>query len=219
MEHAMSKIQVPEWVPLFPLPNVVFFPKTYLPLHIFEPRYCQMVEEALAADRMIGMVLLKEGWEKEYDQNPAIYEIGSIGRIVRSQRFDDGKYDIILYGLKRFTVRGENFERPYRQGKVEILSEPVAQPLPLLLKQNLVELLTQFYNKLNGGEEMRSILELGLEDDALISTLAAGLPFTVLEKQFLLEAETLYQRGRRLADLIQLRLYVIPGGKENDAES
>ncbi|HZR47414.1 MAG TPA: LON peptidase substrate-binding domain-containing protein [Candidatus Manganitrophaceae bacterium] len=72
----MSKIQVPEWIPIFPLPNVVFFPKTYLPLHIFEPRYCQMVEEALAAERVIGMVLLKEGWEKDYDQNPPVYEIG-----------------------------------------------------------------------------------------------------------------------------------------------
>jgi Lon protease-like protein len=215
----MAKIQVPEWIPLFPLPNVVFFPKTYLPLHIFEPRYCQMVEEALAADRMIGMVLLKEGWEQEYDRNPATYEIGSVGKIVRSQRFDDGKYDIILYGLKRFTVRDEKFEKPYRQAKVELFTEPDAQPLPDLLKQNLVELLTQFYDELNGGEEMESILELGLEDDALISTLAAGLPFTVLEKQFLLEAETLYRRSRRLADLIQLRLHAIPGGQEDDAES
>lgn len=215
----MSKIQVPEWIPIFPLPNVVFFPKTYLPLHIFEPRYCQMVEESLAADRMIGMVLLKEGWENEYDQNPAVYEIGSVGKIVRSQRFDDGKYDIILYGLKRFTIRDEKFDKPYRQGKVDLLSEPAAQPLPLPLKQNLVELLTQFYHQSNGGEEMQSILELGLEDDALIATLAAGLPFTVLEKQFLLEAETLYRRGRRLADLIQLRLHAIPGGNEADAES
>lgn len=215
----MSKIQVPDWIPIFPLPNVVFFPKTYLPLHIFEPRYCRMVEEALAADRMIGMVLLKEGWEEQYDRNPEIYEIGSLGKIVRSQRFDDGKYDIILYGLKRFSVRDERFEKPYRQGKVEILIEPAAQTFPSPLKQNLVELLTQFYHKLNGGEEMQSILELGLEDDALISTLAAGLPFTVVEKQFLLEAETLYRRGRRLADLLQLRLHAIPGGKENDVES
>ena len=215
----MAKIQLPEWIPLFPLPNVVFFPKTYLPLHIFEPRYCRMVEEALAADRMIGMVLLREGWEQEYDRNPPIYEIGSVGRIVRFQRFDDGKYDVILYGLKRFTVRDENFERPYRQAKIDILAEAVAQPLPELLKQNLVELLTQFYDELNGGEEMESILELGLEDEALIATLAAGLPFTVLEKQFLLEAETLYRRSRRLADLIQLRLHAIPGGQENDAES
>jgi len=215
----MSKIQVPDWIPIFPLPNVVFFPKTYLPLHIFEPRYCQMIDEALAADRMIGMVLLKEGWEEEYDRDPDIYEIGSLGRIVRSQRLDDGKYDIILYGLKRFSVRDQKFEKPYRQGKVEILTEPAAQPLPSLLKQNLVELLTQFYHKLDGGEEMQSILELGLEDDALISTLAVGFPFTVVEKQFLLEAETLYRRGRRLADLIQLRLHAIPGGKENDVES
>jgi Lon protease-like protein len=219
MENPMSKFQVPEWIPIFPLPNVVFFPKTYLPLHIFEPRYCQMIQEALTADRVVGMVLLKEGWEETYDQNPAIYEVGSVGKIVRSQRFDDGKYDIILYGLKRFTVRDEKFDKPYRQGKVDLLSEPPAQPLPLPLKQSLVKLLTEFYHQSNSGEEMQSILELGLEDDALIATLAAGLPFTVLEKQFLLEAETLYRQGRRLADLIQLRLHAIPGGNEADAES
>lgn len=214
----MAKTQIPEWIPLFPLPNVVFFPKTYLPLHIFEPRYRRMVEEALAADRMIGMVLLKEGWEEEYDGHPPIYQIGSVGRIVRSKRLPDGEYDIILYGLKKFTIQGENFEKPYRQARIKIASEPVAQGIPSPLKQHIVKLSAQFNDKAS-HEEIQSILELGLEDDAFIATLAAGLPFTILEKQFLLEAETLYRRGRRLADLIQMRLDTAHEERGSDAES
>lgn len=205
----MANLPTPEWIPLFPLPNVVFFPKTYLPLHIFEPRYCQMVEDALVGNRLIGMVLLKEGWEDEYDQNPPIYDVGSVGKIVRSERFEDGKFDIILYGLKKFIVKNENLDKSYRQGAVELIDEPAAEPLAPLLKNLLLKRLQEFHRKIGGSEELQSVLELGLEDDTLIATLASGLPLTGLEKQFLLESENFPQRGRRLADLIQLRLQAI----------
>ncbi|MEK7222586.1 MAG: LON peptidase substrate-binding domain-containing protein, partial [Nitrospirota bacterium] len=63
----LEPIAIPSVIPLFPLPNVVFFPRTYLPLHVFEPRYCRMVRDAASSHRMIGMVLLKEGWESDYE--------------------------------------------------------------------------------------------------------------------------------------------------------
>ncbi len=205
----MAKIQIPEWVPLFPLPNVVFFSKTYLPLYIFEPRYCEMVEEALQGDRLIGMVLLKEGWEGDYDRNPPIYQTGSIGKIVRSQRLDDGRYNIILYGLKKCLIRAERYDRSYRQGRIDIVEEPQTEILPHPLKEKLVELTMRYRQKMSDKESLESILETGLQDDILVATLSAGLPLTVLEKQFLLEAEDLHQRTRRLAELMEMGLQAI----------
>lgn len=205
----MAEIQIPEWVPLFPLPNVVFFPKTYLPLHIFEPRYREMVQDALGGDRMIGMVLLKEGWEIDYDRNPPIYQIGSVGKIVRSQRQDDGRYNILLYGLKKFRVREESHDRSYRQGHIDIVEEPQTESLLAPVKERLVELTMRYRQKMPGGEALESVLEMGLQDDTLVATLSAGLPLTVLEKQFLLEAEDPHQRARRLTELMEMGLQTI----------
>jgi Lon protease-like protein len=205
----MAKTQIPESVPLFPLPNVVFFPKTYLPLHIFEPRYREMVEDVLAGDRMIGMVLLKEGWEINYDGNSPIHETGSVGRIVRSQRLDDGRYNIILYGLKKCLIRGESQDRSYRQGRIDIVEEPPTELLPAPLKERLLDLILRYRQKLPWAEALESILEIGLEDDVLVATLSAGLPLTVFEKQFLLEASDLSQRARRLAELMEMGLHTI----------
>ncbi len=88
-------------VPLFPLSSVVFFPNTLLPLHIFEPRYKEMVNAAINNEKIIGMALLKPGWESDYYGNPDVYDIIGMGRIVSSDVFEDGKINIILYGLKR----------------------------------------------------------------------------------------------------------------------
>ncbi|HLG22250.1 MAG TPA: LON peptidase substrate-binding domain-containing protein, partial [Candidatus Manganitrophaceae bacterium] len=183
----MSPIEIPNWIPLFPLPNVVFFPKTYLPLHIFEPRYRQMVEESLQGDRIIGMILLKEGWEEDYNGNPPFYDTGTAGKIVRSQPLEDGTHDIILYGMTKFAVQQEDREKPYRRGRIRPIQEDLLEPIPAPLKEKLVDLAPRYHPK--GKEELQTVLEMGLEDDALIATLCAGLPLTVLEKQFLLEAE------------------------------
>ena len=92
---------VPERIPLFPLPNLVFFPKTYLPLHVFEPRYRQMVADAAAGGQCIGMALLKEGWEEQYDGNPPIFSIGCVGRLASVQALPDGRSNILLQGLEQ----------------------------------------------------------------------------------------------------------------------
>jgi uncharacterized protein len=83
-------------LPLFPLPNVVLFPNVFLPLHIFEPRYREMVADALASDRMIGMVLLRPGWERNYEGRPPVYPIGCSGVMTHAERLRDGRYDIVL---------------------------------------------------------------------------------------------------------------------------
>src|SRR5204862_66647 len=94
-------------LPLFPLPNVVLFPNVFLPLHIFEPRYREMVGDALAGDRMIGMVLLKPGWESDYEGRPPVYPIGCSGVITHAERLQDGRFNIVLRRVARRAARDE----------------------------------------------------------------------------------------------------------------
>src|SRR5262245_55590778 len=113
-----------ELLPLFPLPNVVLFPNVFLPLHIFEPRYRLMVADAIAGDRMIGMVLLRPGWDSDYEGRPPVYPIGCSGLITHVERLSDGRYNIVLRGLERFTIVAEDASRPYRLAVTEPLHEP-----------------------------------------------------------------------------------------------
>ena len=109
---------LPETLPIFPLPNVVLFPHVFLPLHIFEPRYRAMVAEALDGDRIIGMTLLKPGWEGEYEARPPVYPIGCAGLITHAERMADGRFNIVLRGLEKFRVLGEDSSKPYRIAQV-----------------------------------------------------------------------------------------------------
>ena len=86
---------LPGTIPIFPLPNVVLFPNVFLPLHIFEPRYRAMVADALAGDRIIGMVLLQPGYEANYEGRPPVFTIGCGGVITHADPLDDGRYNIV----------------------------------------------------------------------------------------------------------------------------
>src|SRR5512138_2484886 len=101
---------LPLTIPLFPLPNVVLFPNVCLPLHIFEPRYREMTADALAGDRIIGMVLLRPGWEGNYEGRPPIYEVGCAGLITHAENLDDGRYNLVLRGMEKFRVLREQYQ-------------------------------------------------------------------------------------------------------------
>src|SRR3979411_585537 len=110
-------------LPLFPLPNVVLFPNVFLPLHIFEPRYREMVADAVASDRMIGMVLLRPGWERDYEGRPPAYPGGCSGVRPPGQRLFGGRYNLVLRGLERFRIVDEDNDRSYRRATIEPLPE------------------------------------------------------------------------------------------------
>ena len=99
--------QRPDWIPIFPLPSVVFFPGVDLPLHIFEPRYREMTEAALEGDRRIGMVTVQPGHVAEMAGDPPVFEVGCAGRITEHRRHDDGRFDIVLIGEERFRIEDE----------------------------------------------------------------------------------------------------------------
>ena len=111
-------------VPLFPLPNVVLFPRAVLPLHIFEERYKEMTADALRGRRLIAMSLLRPGWERDYYSKPAIEPVVCVGQIVSHERLPDGKYNLLLQGQGRArVVREISTENPYRVAELLDLVE------------------------------------------------------------------------------------------------
>jgi len=119
-------------VPLFPLPNVVLFPGAILPLHVFEERYKRMTADAIDGDGLIGMALLRPGWEKEYYTRPAIEPVVCVGRVVAHERLDDGKFNFLLQGQVRAKIISEEKgDLPYRVARVEPLSQTPTMEIDL----------------------------------------------------------------------------------------
>jgi Lon protease-like protein len=192
-------------LPLFPLPNVVLFPGVFLPLHIFEPRYRAMTADALAGDRMIGMTLLKPGFEAEYEGRPPIYAVGCAGLITHAEPLQDGRFNLVLQGVERFRVMAEDDSRPYRRGVVERLGGDTAAPADAAALRGLRDRIEQGLLPLveRAGGEL-NIPPL-MPDADVIHALAQYLDLTVIEKQALLECETLLARGAALADLLEMK--------------
>ena len=111
-------------VRLFPLPNLVLFPHVMQPLRIFEPRYKDLLEDALAGDGLIGMAALAPGWERDYEGRPAIYPIACLGRITAHCRLPDGTYNVLLLGLRRIRLLAElPTSRRFREAQAELCND------------------------------------------------------------------------------------------------
>src|SRR2546425_9806703 len=204
----LEPIRIPSVIPVFPLPNVVFFPRTYLPLHIFETRYRRMVRDAAPSHQMIGMVLLKEGWETDYEGTPAIFPIGAVGRMVTVQALSDGRFNILLQGLSRFEIQEELGCESYRQGQIKLTNFTTSEAkLPSEVRTELVKMAGNFLLTREDAVPLGTFLKQPLDDEALVQNLSFAMVFTPLEKQFLLEADSLVQQARRLLDLLQFKRY------------
>ena len=203
---------LPSAVPLFPLPNVVLFPNVLLPLHVFEPRYRAMVADALEGDRMIGMTLLKPGYEANYEGRPPVYAVGCAGVITHSQALADGRYEIMLRGIEKFRIAGEDVTRPYRIGYVEALPEvvPAADVEPLRhLRLRLEALLAVAMERAQAEPRFPP----AVPDEDLVNGLAQYLDFDVVERQALLECDGALPRCRALVDLLEMKA-LTPKGRE-----
>src|SRR5512134_2454359 len=131
---------LPATIPIFPLPNVVLFPNVFLPLHIFEPRYRAMVKDALESDRIIGMVLLRPGFERDYAGSPPVYPVGCAGVITHSETLPDGRFNIVLRGLEKFRLTDEDTSRPYRIAHIEAVPEVTSDSECKVIRQHRVRL-------------------------------------------------------------------------------
>jgi len=111
-------------IPVFPLPDVVFFPETILPLHVFEPRYRRMVADCLAGDRYLAVAKLMPGWERDYEGRPPIHEVAGAGEILQAEALSDGRFNILLDGRMRIRIEEEvSGDLPYRVVRAHPLAD------------------------------------------------------------------------------------------------
>lgn len=200
-------------LPIFPLP-IVLFPGAPQPLHIFEPRYREMVADALSADRMIAMMLLRPGWERDYEGWPAVYPIGCSGVITHAETLPDGRYNIVLRGVERVRLMEEDRSRSYRLGLVEPLGEGLLNAPERAeiraCRAKLESLLAPAVEKAGADAKMPA----AMSDEDLINALAQYLDLEPLEKQALLEQPCLRTRAASLVELLEMKMMAAraPGG-------
>ena len=206
---------LPPTIPNFPLPNVVLFPNVFLPLHIFEPRYRQMVDEALNGDRIIGMVLLRPGWEGDYEGRPAVYPIGCAGVITHAERLADGRFNIVLRGMEKFRIASEDSGRAYRLAQVEPVPEPSAESVRVEMRSERRRLETLLVPQPE-GQPTEAKVPSSMPDEDLVNALAQYLEFEPVEKQALLERDGTLDRCRSLIELLEMKVLVARHSWEHD---
>lgn len=196
---------LPPTIPLFPLPNVVLFPNVFLPLHIFEPRYREMVTDALAGDRIIGMTLLKPGWEPDYEGRPDVYPTGCAGLITFSERHADGRYNIVLRGLEKFRILAEEPGHAYRLAHIQHLSEDMTEPDKAVIRGERRRLEALLVPQPQGrGADPK--VPPSMSDEDLVNALAQYMDLEPVEKQALLERDGIVARCRSLIDLLEMKV-------------
>jgi Lon protease-like protein len=198
---------LPFSLPIFPLPTVVLFPNVFLPLHIFEPRYRQMIAEALDGDRIIGMVLLRPGFEDDYDGAPPVYATGCSGLITHVETLAGGNYNLVLRGLEKFTIHDEALPAAGRLYRSAVIT-PVDDSLQAgdrdelrLERRRLQQLLTPLFTEENLG----SRLPEAMPDEDLVNALAQYLEFDPMEKLALLERRGALARARSMVELLEMK--------------
>jgi Lon protease-like protein len=196
----------------------------FLPLHIFEPRYRQMVADALASDRMIGMALLKPGWERDYEGRPPVYPIGCSGVMTHVEQLPDGRYHIVLRGMERFRIveEDQSQSRSYRCAVVEpVVDGDVSasdRATIRLLRTKLEGLLAPVIDRaddlrIDPADPMQTRavdpkIPVAMPDEDLVNALAQYLDLEPVEKQALLEQRTLRSRAESLVELLEMKVMI-----------
>ena len=200
-----------DFLPLFPLPDTVLFPSIFLPLHVFEPRYCQMVVDALAGDRLIGVVLLQPGRRGEDEGCPPVFPVGCCGVITHVERLSGGRFNIVLRGTERFRIVDEDQRRTYRRAVVELLPETGGDGPGRLairsLRAKLEALVGLSLERLQPADASAADLGIpaSMADAELVNALAQHLDLEPLEKQALLEEHNPFTRAGSLVELLEMK--------------
>ena len=176
-----------------------------MPLHIFEPRYCEMIRDTISTDRIIGMVLLKEGWNLNANPNPPIYTIGCAGIITHIESLDDERYNIVLRGFERFRVTQEDQTRAYRLADVDILPEQISEEDRTQLDRDKKKI-KRLLDRHQSGTSSEGKIPLDMPTEDLVNTLSQYLEFDPIEKKALLERFGPGERCKALVDLLEMRL-------------
>ncbi len=196
---------LPTKLPVFPLSNFIIFPKTTVPLNIFETRYLDMVNDSMKSDKLIGMIQPKN--TLKIDKNPELHSVGCLGKITSFRETEDGRYLIELKGLTRFKkIKEIKSEKKYRI--LEVNYENFYQDLIDKKEEIKFSDLEMIFKDLKSLFEKKGFIInwKALEKQSLdetINALAMASPFTLEEKQILLEAESLYLRKNKISEILK----------------
>ena len=196
-------------VPLFPLGGALLFPRSHLPLHIFEDRYRAMVEDALAGAGRIAMIQPAD----EADP-PALYPVGCVGELVGVEELDDGRFNIMLLGSQRFRLIAEaDGGTPYRQADIDldVFDDSEPPPLGMLQRAEVEREARRFGDSLGLAVDWDAVARL--DDEMLVNAIAQVAPFDTGAKQALLEAASLDGRADLIVQLMQFQR-LAPGGAD-----
>jgi len=200
----MKKEELPLAIPIFPLSNFIIFPKTTVPLNIFEPRYIQMVDESMKGNRIIGIVQPKRGELKK----PNLYEVGCAGKITSFNETEDGRYLIILNGICRFKITKElKNNKLYRECYVKFddYYDDLLNNTQEIKFTNLNLILKNFKNLFKKKGYIINLKEVEKQNlDQKINTLSMASPFSLEEKQILLESKDLPLRKEKLEKILEI---------------
>ena len=202
-------MDLPSIIPIFPLPNVVLFPGVPLPLHIFEPRYRDMVADVKDSDAIIGMALLRGDWRESYHGAPEVFQVGCAGRIVSTEELPDGRYNILLHGIREFEIEREMRTRSYRLA--EVRWRPLPPPdfnLEQQVRYGLMRRLHSYVAEHFEQSTRRLLDDPTLGDQLLVNFFCYALDLEPLEKQGLLEALSLARRAERLEQVLDFQLHL-----------
>jgi hypothetical protein len=192
---------IPERIPLFPLPSAVLFPGMPLPLHVFEPRYRRMVSDALEGERVIGMILLRSGWEADYEGRPPVYPCGCAGRIVQCDLLPDGRYAMVLRGVSRFRIEAEHGGCEYRIASVTCLEDAAGDA------RQIAEARHRVLEAVGRAADGPALLGLGADipHDVFVNALCQSISLSPVEQQSLLECDSVLDRCRRLIEILEFK--------------
>ncbi len=207
----MNKEDLPKKIPVFPLSNFIIFPKTTVPLNIFEPRYIDMIDESMKSNKLIGMIQPKK--QRGDNLPPDLHEVGCVGKITTFKETEDGRYLIELKGLIRFqTIKEITTEKKYRILNVDY--QNFIQDLTIEKEDLKFSDLELIFKDLKSLFEKRGFIInwKALEKQSLdetINALAMASPFSLEEKQVLLEAKNLNMRKNKIAEILSTYTYDI----------
>ena len=200
----MKKEELPNKIPVFPLTNFIIFPRTSVPLNIFEPRYLQMVDETMRESRLIGMIQPKKTGALK---KPNLYDVGCAGKIVSFNETDDGRYLIVLNGICRFRIIKEiQNEKLYRECSVNFEEykddlDTKSKELSSTKMDFILNSLKSLYKRQGYTINWKDIENQS--SDKTIDTLSMASPFTLEEKQILIETVGLDERAQKLEDILK----------------
>ncbi len=192
--------------PLFPLPDVVFFPKTLLPLHVYEPRYRALASEALEQGGLICTALLKPGWEADYYGSPEVYPVGCVGKIVQHEKLPDGRYNITLDGQTKVRIESSVRLEPYRLVRVTPVEDDpdwAAGENAIEEAAELVRLFRQVHEGQGAAIQLGDVFAQNQSPESILNTVALHLNAEPEVKEQLLEMDRLFLRYHAVLQILQ----------------